>query len=325
MKAVVCSKLGMPEELELIEIAEPLPGKNDLLIKVNACSVNFPDTLIIQGLYQFKPPMPFVPGSDIAGTVISVGEQVSEFAPGDRIFGAIMVGGFAEKAVVNKSSAVKIPPGMPDQVAASFMMAYGTSYHALVQRGRIKEGEVVLILGAAGGVGLAAVEIAKAKGAIVIAAASSQDKLDLCRAKGADYLINYSTEDLRDKIKEITEGKGINICYDPVGGEFTEKALRSMAWGGRLLIVGFPMGIANIPMNLPLLKGCEIVGVFWGSHVYKEPQIHQQNVRDLIQLLQEGKINPHIDKVYPLHETPLALRDMINRKVKGKVVVVPHV
>jgi NADPH2:quinone reductase len=323
MKAIICDELGTPDKLKLKNISAPNPGKHEVVIDVKACSVNFPDSLIIQGLYQFKPPLPFTPGSDVAGVVTAVGENVSQYKIGDRIFGTVMTGGFAEKVAVNVAMSAPIPPALSDAVAASFMMAYGTSYHALKQRARLAEGETVLVLGAAGGVGLAAVEIAKAMGATVIAAASSAEKLDLCQRKGADHLINYTTENLRDRIKEITNGRGIDVCYDPVGGEYTEQVLRSMAWGGRLLIVGFPAGIAQIPMNLPLLKGCDIVGVFWGSHVGKEPRLHQQNVMELLQLLKEGKINPHIDKEYSLEQTPQAIQDMMDRKVKGKIVVIP--
>ncbi len=323
MKAIVCRELGTPEKLSFEDISEPTPGKKELLIEVKACSVNFPDTLIIQGLYQFKPPMPFTPGSDVAGVVVGVGEGVTNYKLGDRIFGTVMVGGFAQKAIISTTMSAHIPAQMSYAIAASFMMAYGTSYHALIQRGRIQKGETVLVLGAAGGVGLAAVEIAKARGAIVIAAASTDEKLALCAEKGADHLINYRTQDLREQLKAITGGRGVDICYDPVGGDLTEQALRSMAWGGRLLIVGFPSGIAKIPMNLPLLKGCEIVGVFWGNHVAKEPDIHLQNIHDLLQLLAAGKIKPHIDKEYPLSEAPQAIRDMMERGVKGKIVIIP--
>ena len=322
MKAVRCNELGPPENLTIEELELKPLNAGEVRIKIKACSVNFPDTLIIQGLYQFKPELPFTPGTDIAGEIIEVGENV-RYSVGDRVFGAILTGGYAEEAVVNQKQVFPIPPGMDFVTGSSFMMAYGTSYHALKQRAELKEGETLVVLGASGGVGLAAVELAKIMGARVIACASSQEKLELCREYGADDVINYSQEDLKNKIKELTNGIGADVVYDAVGGSHAEPALRALGWKGRYLVVGFVGGIPKIPLNLPLLKGCSIVGVFWGSHVAREQKIHQQNMMELLGLFQSGKLNPHVSKTYSLEEVPQALQDMMDRKVKGKIVVVP--
>ena len=323
MRAIVCKELGGPEKLVLEELPQAPLSKGKVRIKIHACSVNFPDTLIIQGLYQFKPDLPFTPGTDIAGEIIEVGEGVTHFHEGDKVFGAILTGGYAEEAVVDARQVFPIPPGMDFITGSSFMMAYGTSYHALKQRAKIKDGESLVVLGASGGVGLAAVELGKIMGARVIACASTDEKLALCKEYGADETINYSTEDLKARIKELTDGHGADVVYDAVGGDNAEKALRALGWKGRFLVVGFVGGIPKIPLNLPLLKGCQIVGVFWGSHVAREPKIHQQNMLELLGLYQSGKLNPHVSKQYSLKEVPEALRDMMDRKVKGKIVVVP--
>lgn len=323
MKAIRCNQLGLPETLTLEELdSQPIRSK-DVRIKIHACSVNFPDTLIIQGLYQYKPELPFTPGTDIAGEVIEVGDEVKHYKIGDRVFGTIPTGGFADEIVTNAKMVFPIPPGMDYIIGSSFMMAYGTSYHALKQRASIKEGETLVVLGASGGVGLAAVELGKLLGAKVIACASTPEKLALCKEYGADELINYSEEDLKTRIKELTDGHGADVVYDAVGGDNAEKALRALAWKGRFLVVGFVAGIPKIPLNLPLLKGCQIVGVFWGSHIGKEPHIHQQNMMELLGYYQSGKLNPHVSKTYALDEAPQALRDMMERKVKGKIVIVP--
>ncbi len=323
MKAIVCKELGGPEKLVLEDTGQ-LPLKDGKVrIKIHACSVNFPDTLIIRGLYQFKPELPFIPGTDIAGEIIEIGQGVNNNNVGDRVFGAILTGGFAEEAVVDAKQVFPIPPGMDYITGSSFMMAYGTSYHALKQRAKIREGESLVVLGASGGVGLAAVELGKIMGARVIACASSDDKLALCKEYGADEIINYSVEDLKNRIKELTGGNGADVVYDAVGGDNAEKALRALGWKGRFLVVGFVAGIPKIPLNLPLLKGCEIVGVFWGSHVAREPKIHQQNMLELLGLYQSGKLHPHVSKKYSLREVPQALQDMMDRKVRGKIVVVP--
>jgi NADPH2:quinone reductase len=322
MKAIVCRKYGPPSDLELSNVSLPPLGEKQVRVKIKACSLNFPDTLIIQGLYQFKPKLPFTPGSDISGIVLETGSKVRHLKVGDEVFGFTLTGGFAEEAIIDAKTIFPKPPNMPFHIAASFLLAYGTSYHALVDRAELIEGETVVILGASGGVGLAAVEIAKQLGARVIAAASSAEKLSLCTDHGADEIINYSTEDLKSRIKELTDGNGADVIYDPVGGTYSEAALRGIAWEGRFLVVGFAAGeIPKIPLNLALLKGCQIVGVFWGSFATKDPGKNMQNSLQLMTWYAEGKLKPHIHKLYPLAETPDALDEMIARKVKGKVVI----
>ena len=323
MKAMLCKELGHPSTMVLEDVPSPTPGKKEVLVSIKACSVNFPDTLMVQGLYQSKPPLPFSPGSDIAGVVKAVGEGVKHVKPGDDVFGLVSHGGFAEEVVVPAHSIFPKPPMMDYNVAASFMMAYGTSYYALKDRAVLKEGETLLVLGASGGVGLAAVELGKSMGAKVIAAASTQEKLDICKKYGADELINYKEEDLKKRVKELTGGKGADVVYDPVGGDYTEAALRATAWEGRFLIIGFPAGIAKIPMNLPLLKGCQIVGVFWGSFAMRNPQANMQNTMELITMFGQGKLKPYIHQVYPLADSRQALIDMMDRKVKGKIIIAP--
>ncbi len=322
MKAIVCNTFGPPSNLSLEEIQSPSPGSNEVLVEVKACGVNFPDTLIIQGLYQFKPALPFTPGSDIAGVVKEVGEGVTHVKQGDEVFGFVLNGGFAEEVVVPANACFLKPPQMDFPIAASFMMAYGTAYHALKDRGWLKEGETLLVLGASGGVGLAAVELGKLLGAKVIAAASSEEKLALCKEYGADEVIDYTQDDLKTKIKELTGGKGVDVVYDPVGGSYSEAAIRGMAWEGRYLIVGFAAGdIPKIPLNLALLKGCALVGVFWGNFAMKTPKKNLQNTMELMQWYAQGKLKPHIHKVYALAEVPKALEAMMRRKVKGKAVI----
>ena len=323
MKAILCKELGPPSKLVLEDIPSPVPGKKEVLVQIKACSVNFPDTLIIQGLYQFKPELPFSPGSDIAGVVKAVGEGVKHVKVGDEVFGLVSHGGFAEEVLVSANSCFPKPPMMNHKIAASFMMAYGTSHHALKDRAQLKAGETLLVLGASGGVGLAAVELGKIAGAKVIAAASTAEKLAICKEKGADEVINYTTEDLKKRVKELTNGKGADVVYDPVGGAYTEAALRATAWEGRFLIVGFPAGIAKIPMNLPLLKGCQIVGVFWGSFAMRTPQKNMANTMELIQMYAKGQLKPHIHATYSLEDAPKALEEMMNRQVKGKVIIEP--
>lgn len=323
MKAILCKSFGPPSSLVLEDIPDLKPGKGEILIDIKACSVNFPDTLIIQGKYQFKPELPFSPGSDVAGIVKEVGEGVSQYKVGDKVFSLVSHGGFAEEIVIHQKRCFPKPPQMSFPIVASFLMAYGTSYHALKDRARLKAGETLVVLGASGGVGLAAVELGKIMGARVIACASTDEKLALCKEHGADETINYSQEDLKKRIKELTDGKGADVVYDPVGGEYTEAALRATAWKGRLCIVGFAVGdIPRIPMNLPLLKGCQIVGIFWGDFAMKESMKNMANTMELIQFYSEKKINPHIHAQYSLEETHLALEEMANRKVRGKVVVV---
>jgi NADPH2:quinone reductase len=323
MKAIVCESYGPPSSLVLKEIAIPEPAADEVRLKVHACSVNFPDTLIVQGLYQFKPTPPFSPGSDIAGVVDAVGDKVKGFKVGDEVVGLAPYGGFAEYATLKAATCFPKPPGMNMVNAAAFLMAYGTSYHALKDRARLKEGETLVVLGASGGVGLTAVELGKKMGARVIAAASTAEKLAICQSYGADEVINYQEENLKEKIKELTDGKGADVIYDPVGGAYSEQALRATAWEGRYLVVGFAAGeIPKIPLNLALLKGCQIVGVFWGAFAQKSPGKNMQNTMELIQWFMKGEIKPHIDATYALKDAPKALEAMQQRKVKGKVVVV---
>ena len=271
MRALICDKWELPSELRIGELPTPSPGPKEVLIKVKACGVNFPDVLIVQGLYQFKPSFPFSPGGEISGIVESVGEEVKHLKPGQEVVSMIGWGGMAEYVVANKNVVFPKPPGMPHNIASAFLMVYGTSYHALKDRAKLHSGETLVVLGASGGVGLAAVELGKLMGAKVIAAASTQEKLNICKKFGADEVINYTDENLKDRIKELTDGKGANVIYDPVGGDFSELALRATAWKGRFLVIGFAAGdIPKIPLNLALLKGCDIVGVFWGLFCQKK-------------------------------------------------------
>ncbi len=322
MKAIVCEQYGPPSDLVYKEVESPQPKKKEVVVEIKACSVNFPDTLIIQGLYQFKPPLPFTPGSDIAGVIKSVGEGVKHLKVGQEVFGFVATGGFAEEVAAPASGIFPKPPTMDFPTAASFMMAYGTSYHALKDRAKLKEGETLVVLGASGGVGLAAVELGKLMGAKVIAAASTDEKLALCKEYGADETINYSTEDLKKRIKELTGGKGADVVYDPVGGKYSEAALRATAWEGRFLVIGFAAGdIPKIPLNLALLKGCDIVGVFFGSFAMRTPKANVQNTMELMQMFAKGQLKPHIHGIYPLADTQKALEEMMNRNVRGKIII----
>jgi len=322
MKAIRCTQFGPPSALQLLDVPLPEPGEREVRVKLKACGINFPDTLIIQGKYQFRPELPFTPGSDIAGVVDAVGAGVKQHKVGDEVFGFVQTGGFAEYAVAPAKNVFSKLPGMADPVAASFLMAYGTSYHALKDRAKLQAGETLVVLGASGGVGLAAVELGKLMGARVIACASTTEKLDLCREYGADETINYTTEDLKARIKELTDGKGADVVYDPVGGDFSEQALRATGWDGRFLVVGFAAGdIPRIPLNLTLLKSCQIVGVFWGAFATKFPGENVANTLQLMQWHGEGKLKPHLHATYPLAQTAAALEEMMARKVRGKLVV----
>jgi NADPH2:quinone reductase len=323
MRAVVCNAYGPPESLVVAEFELLTPGRGQVVISVKACGVNFPDTLIIQGLYQFKPSPPFSPGSEVAGIVKSVGAGVEHVRPGDRVISIAPYGGFAEEMVAEAAAVIPMPDEMDFDVAASFVMTYGTDFYALKDRARLQPGETLLALGAAGGIGLAAVELGKAMGARVIAAASSEEKLAICRQHGADATINYVSEDLKERIKSLTNGQGVDVVVDPVGGGYSEPALRGMAWNGRFLVIGFTTGeIPRIPLNLTLLKGCSIVGVFWGSFNARDPQHSQENLRELLGWLQEGKLRPLISARYPLEQAADALNDITHRRVTGKVVLI---
>lgn len=323
MKAIRCTKLGGPQDLELQELPSEALQPMQVRVQIEACSVNFPETLIIQGKYQYKPDLPFTPGSDIAGVITEVGSEVRHYQVGMHVFGVVPTGGYATEVVVRQRDIFPLPTGMDSKIGATFMMAYGTSYYALKQRAQLQKGETLVILGASGGVGLAAVELGKYMGARVIACASTEEKLALCQQHGANETINYTTEDLKSRIKALTNNDGADVIYDAVGGDHAEPAVRSLAWQGRYLVVGFVGGIPKIPLNLLLLKGAAVVGVFWGSHVMREPQAHQENMLELLQMYQSGKISPHIDKEYTLDQAPQALQDMMDRKVKGKVIIVP--
>jgi NADPH2:quinone reductase len=325
MKAVLCKEYGLPDSLVLAEVEPLRPGKGQVVISVKACGVNFPDTLIIQGKYQIKPDMPFTPGSEIAGIVKEVGEGVEHVQVGEHVIAFTGMGGFAEEVATDAAKLIKMPSGMDFATAAAFTLVYGTSHHALKDRAQLKPGETLLVLGAAGGVGLAAVELGKVMGAHVIAAASSAEKLAVCQQHGADELINYSTEDLKERVRALTRGKGVDVIFDPLGGNYSEVALRSIAWNGRMLVIGFAAGdIPRIPLNLTLLKGCSIVGVFWGSFTEREPQRNQEHLQELLTWFAQGKLKPHISATYPLEQAADALNDVMNRKVKGKVVLVTN-
>lgn len=324
MRAVLCKQFGPVEDLVVEEVPDPTPGPGQVVVDVAGCGVNFPDVLIVQDKYQFKPELPFSPGGEIAGTVSAVGEGVDGLQVGDPVLATLGWGGMADKVAVPAASAIPVPPGVDLVQASGFLLAHGTSHHALVDRAHLQAGETLLVLGAAGGVGLAAVEIGALLGARVIAAASTDEKLELCRAKGAAETINYSTEDLRSRIKELTDGTGVDVCYDPVGGDLSEPALRSMAWDGRFLVVGFAAGdIPKVPLNLPLLKGCSVVGVFWGAFTGKEPERNQANIAELLGWLAEGKLDPHVSATYPLDQAVQAINDLAERRATGKVVVTP--
>ena len=324
MKAVLCKQYGLPDTLVVEDIPSLVPAPGQVVVLMKAAGVNFPDALIIQGKYQMKPAMPFSPGTELAGVVKEVGAGVHAFKAGDAVIAYAGYGGYAEEVAVDARACIPMPPGVDFKVAAAFMMTYGTSYYALKDRAQLKAGETLLVLGAAGGVGSAAVELGKLMGARVIAAASSDDKLAACKQLGADATINYSVEDLRAGVKRIAEGKGVDVVYDPVGDKYAEPAMRDMAWGGRYLVIGFAAGeIPKIPLNLPLLKGFSIVGVFWGSFTRKEPQKNQANVRELLGWIASGKLKPLVSAAYPLAQAAQALKDVMERKVTGKVVLVP--
>ena len=306
----------------LEEVPGLIPGPGQVLISVQACGVNFPDTLIIQGKYQFKPDLPFSPGGEISGVVKQVGSDVDSLKIGDRVIAFSTWGGFAEELVVDQTRTVIISDKMDYERASAFVLTYGTSYHALKDRAHLREGETLLVLGASGGVGLAAIQLGKAMGATVIAAASNPEKLSACQENGADYVINYAQDDLRQSVKEITKGRGVDVIYDPVGGSFSEKALRDMSWGGRFLVVGFAAGeIPKVPLNIPLLKGCSVVGVFWGEFTKREPDLNKQNNQELMDLFDQEKISPHIHRVYPLEKAGEALNELLQKRVIGKVVL----
>lgn len=324
MKAIVCKAWGPPDSLELQDLPDLVPGPGQVAVDVRAAGVNFPDVLTVQGKYQVKPPLPFTPGNEFAGVVRALGEGVRGLNAGDRVIGFTQTGAFAQQAIAPAAALMPIPSGMDFDTAAAITLTYGTSHHAVVDRGQLKAGETMLVLGAAGGVGLAAIEIGKALGARVIAAASSPEKLEVCREHGADVLIDYTKEDLREALKAATGGKGPDVIYDPVGGQYSEPALRSIAYRGRHLVIGFAAGdIPKLPWNLMLLKSASVVGVFWGDFARREPQANAAAMREMLGWMAEGKLKPLVSKRYALAETAQALNDMAERKVTGKVVIVP--
>jgi NADPH:quinone reductase len=323
VKAVMCKQFGPPASLVVEEVTEPVAGPGQVVVDVHGCGVNFPDVLMIEDKYQFKPALPFSPGGEVAGMVREVGAGVGGLAVGDRVLASTGWGGFAERVAVTASSVLPVPDGMDLVTASVVLTAYGTSHHALADRGQLRPGETLLVLGAAGGVGLAAVELGRAMGAEVIAAASSEAKLQVCRDHGASLTVNYATEDLKTRVKELTDGHGVDVVYDPVGGDHSEAALRTITWDGRFLVVGFASGtIPRIPLNLPLLKGCRIVGVFLGAHVGRDPGWHRRFMVELGGLWADGRIRPRVSATYPLERAAEALEELAGRRVTGKVVVV---
>jgi NADPH2:quinone reductase len=324
MKAVLCKEWGPAESLVVEDVPARDPGPGEVRVRVKAAGVNFPDVLIIQKKYQMQPALPFSPGSEAAGEVVAVGAGVTHVKPGDAVMAYAGIGCFAEEVVAPADKVMKIPAGVSYEVAAAFTLTYGTSWHAIRDRAALQPGETMLVLGAAGGVGLSAIEIGKAIGARVIAAASTDEKLAVCREHGADATINYEKEDLREAIKRETGGKGPDVIYDPVGGKFAEPAFRSIGWRGRYLVIGFAAGqIPSIALNLALLKGASIVGVFWGDFTRREPQANLAGMKEMMGWLNEGKLRPHISGRYRLDEVTRALNDMSARKVTGKILIVP--
>jgi len=325
MKALLCEAYGPIDTLAVKDVPSPVPGPRQLLVEVRAAAVNFADALIVQGLYQVKPPLPFTPGSEISGIVKAVGADVKQFTAGDRIIAMVGQGGFAEECLAEAGRAMPLPAGMDFDTGAALVVAYCTSLHGLKDCGRLQPGETLVVLGAAGGVGSSAIEIGKALGARVIAAASSDDKLELCRKLGADATVNYSTENLKDRINELTAGKGADVVYDAVGGPHTEPALRALAWRGRLLVIGFAAGgIPKIPLNLTLLKERSIIGVYWGDWVKHDMAGHLANLRQLADWFVAGKIRPVVSERFPLAKASEAIARIANRQVKGKIVVLPN-
>lgn len=322
MRAVLCKEFGPPGSLIMEDVAEPELDRGQVRIAIRACGVNFPDLLMIAGKYQQQPPMPFSPGAELAGDVIEIASDVADIEQGQRVIAVTGFGGMAEQICVHAQKVVPLPDAIDYVPAAAFLLAYGTAYHALKQRAQLQAGETLAVLGAAGGVGLAAVEIGKLIGATVIAAASTTDKLKLTAEYGADHLINYTDTSLKDGIHGITAGDGADVIYDPVGGELFEQSLRAVAWRGRVLVIGFASGqISKIPANLPLLKGSSIVGVFWGRFTEEEPETNAENTAELFRLLQDGKLKPHVSETYPLEKSALALEALAARRAKGKIVI----
>ncbi|MCW5693602.1 MAG: NADPH:quinone oxidoreductase family protein [Pseudolabrys sp.] len=324
MKALLCTHYGPPDELELTEIGDPVPGPGEVVVRIKAAALNFFDTLIIQGKYQTKPAFPFSPSAEFAGVVASVGPGVKDFRAGDRVLGFTGYGAAREMIAVPENALTPIPDGLDFDRAAGLCVTYGTTLYALKDRAHLKEGEVLAVLGASGGVGVAAVEIGKIMGARVIACASSPEKVAFCKARGADDGIDYAAEDLKDALRRATDGKGADVIYDPVGGAYAEAALRAIAWEGRFLVVGFAAGeIPKVPFNLFLLKSANVLGVFWGAWTERDPDGHRANIAQLLRWAAEGKLSSHVHATYPLSEAATALKALAERKVMGKVILRP--
>lgn len=322
MRAILCKEYGPPEKLVLEEIEPPEMKSNEVRIGVEACGVNFPDSLIIEGKYQFRPDPPFSPGAEVAGKVLEVGSEVTHVRVGDQVMAMTTWGGYAEQLIAPAAKVIPMPRSMDFVTGAGFPMVYGTSYHALKQRAQIQPGETLLVLGAAGGVGLAAVELGKAMGARVIAAAGSEEKLQVCAEHGADELINYREKELKTEVRRLTDDKGADVIYDPVGGDAFDQSLSAINWKGRILVVGFASGtIPKAAVNRVLLKGCAIVGVFWGRFMGEEPQVGRENFLELFELFEAGKLKPHVSRTYPLAQAADALNELTGRRSVGKVIL----
>jgi len=325
MKAIVCAEFAPIEKISYVDVADPVAKDGDVVVAVKATGVNYPDALIVQGLYQVKPPLPFIPGFEFAGTIEQVGEQVKGVSVGTRVMGvAPAYGAYAEKVAVPGFCVISIPEQMPFTDAANLACAHGTAHHALKQRAALKAGEILLVLGAAGGTGIAAVQIGKAMGATVIAACSTDEKLNTAKLHGADVLINYVEQDLRAALKEVTQGKGVDVVYDPVGGTAFDACSRSMARNGRLLVIGFASGtIPQLPVNMTLVKEYSVIGVFWGNFTQHEPEVYAENLRELFTWYLSGKVSLVTDEILPLSKAALALQRLMDRKVTGKLVLTP--
>lgn len=324
MKAILCKELGTEDDLVLEILSDPRPRPGEVIVRVAAAALNFFDTLIIRGKYQYRPELPFSPGAEMAGTVEAVGDGVERFRPGDRVIGYLRWGCCREKVVATEDDLVPVPDDLDFETAAGLIVIYGTTLYALEDRGRLRAGETLAVLGASGGVGQAAIELGKVMGARVIACASSDEKLAFCRDYGADDLLNYGREDLKLRLKELTGGEGVDVVYDPVGGAYSEQALRAQRFGGRFLVIGFAAGeIPKMPLNLVLLKSVDMCGVFWGDAVMRDPDGHRRNIGRLLQYVADGSLKPHIHGIYGLSDTARALKEIGERRVKGKVLVTP--
>lgn len=322
VKAMVCKAWGGPESLTLEDLPLPALGARDVRLKVHAAGLNFPDTLMISGKYQFKPSFPFAPGMECGGEVVAIGEKVSDVKVGDRVMATTGHGAFGEQVNCPAANVFRIPASMPYEIAAGFPITYGTTWHALVDRGRMKKGEVLLVHGAAGGVGLNAVELGRELGATVIGTVGSDEKAAIVKEYGAAHVINYSKESIKDRVKELTGGNGADVIYDPVGGDAFDQSLRCINWDGRLLVIGFASGrIPEAPANLALIKGCSIVGVFWGAFAARDPEKNRANFAALLALYEQGRLKPHVSSTFTLDQVPQAMQALLSRKTTGKVVI----